>query len=631
MPRDTLAIWCYVRGSTGVEYGVRLDELNFTTVCPGGFGQLTCKLRGRDVRYVPPELQIFSQVAVMDGLTPVWLGRWHEPGIAMNDTDGEFRPLTAMGAGACLSDDPDDYSYSAQTAQAILQNQLSARAAYIPLSSDTAQILPDNPSGTFDRSYAGYAFERVLAELLGQLGNPYDYFTWEHPVNKDSSGYPAWQLYALLRDTTTVHYRAQEFQVIENDLRPSVDWTYNVVTVLYRDATTFRVGTVTVSDSRLAGGFAQGTAPYPMRRYRKDLSNLTLSSTQATALANAILNQFLNGGAKFTIKLSQVADGSGTVIPLHLVRAGKNIQVNQFAPVGNTLSVANTANQNLFFITQTQWEETQGGPTLTITGSTFPDTETYLVQRLQALAENSAQNTRVVVQPVNAANAPVKMRWGGQGDIVTNAHTFGPQLMFPVEMTNPPSTIAFSAVGSPTNVTGGPFTNNTDQFGSNCWTTGNAGQTAYAYTVTISGNCILDVDEEHGVWSHHCDVCEERSKRKHGCVGEVCGACYEAAVRRGIAREEIEVDGRFDNGEPGQVALGYKCARCGTKESWLPNSYGHDEDETHPTNDARRAEQIRLIRRVQRHLGHTLREHCNHPEGCEHCDRMASQKSHSQG
>jgi hypothetical protein len=49
MTRDTLALWAYTApGAPGplvaAEYGARVEALEFTTVAPGGFGDLACIL-----------------------------------------------------------------------------------------------------------------------------------------------------------------------------------------------------------------------------------------------------------------------------------------------------------------------------------------------------------------------------------------------------------------------------------------------------------------------------------------------------------------------------------------------------------------------------------------------------------
>ena len=58
MLRDTLALYAYTPPSNRYplivgEYGAEIEELEFTTVAPGGFGDLACGLRLTDIRASP--------------------------------------------------------------------------------------------------------------------------------------------------------------------------------------------------------------------------------------------------------------------------------------------------------------------------------------------------------------------------------------------------------------------------------------------------------------------------------------------------------------------------------------------------------------------------------------------------
>lgn len=628
--RDQLSLYAYNLGTTSLsEYGSRVEALTFTTVASGGFGHLSCKLKVPDLRVVPPQLRLFARVALMDGPFACFQGRWDQPALKLDATDGEHYELTAQGASSFLTDDPDDYAYSAQTMQAILANQVTARSAYIAIDQDTTQIMPDAPAATYDRAFAGMDVAQILGQELPKLGSIYDWYVWDHPTrvaaHQDAAGFPTYQLSVLLRDTTTIHYTGYFEDEAEAAISPAVEWTYNAIELLYRDATTGALTKTLVKDARLNTDKSQGNAPYPFRKKRIDLSGQgTYSATQATNLANALLAAYQNGGTRDSVKLTRVYDANGVQIPLHQVRAGRNIFLPQFAPIGATLPTTATPNVNLFFIQETSWSEdatSTGGPELAIAMQTFDDSANYQLTRLQDLATRRAQDARVTAPAIQAAGAAWKMRWGFQGD-VDGVRQVGPQLPFLTQQSNAPSSLTFAQVFAPINVGVGPSVNVVDQFGASVWVqAGGAGVVSFGYTVTVAGNCLVDVDEEEGTYTYHCDSCEARAKRRHGCVGMACEACHARAIQAGLSiTEALRVDRSNDRGGPGQVAIAHDCPDCGVTECFLPNSFAHDADPEHPTNHADRARHVALIRRVQRHLGHRVSEHCEDPDGCASCD-----------
>jgi hypothetical protein len=605
------------------DYGARADKLSFSTIASGGFGHFSCRISASSMRVVPPELKIFANVALTDGAFWAFEGRWDQPAIKVNDTDGEYYELTAQGAAAALTDEPDDYSYTAQTMQAIIANQLSARAAYIPIDQDTSLIMPDAPGATYDRAFAGMDIAQILNQELPKLGSLYDWFVWDHARKDDAWGFPTWQLSVLLRDTTTIHYTGYVEDEVEASISQAVEWTYNGIELLYRDASSGVLTKLLVKDSRLNSDKSQGAAPYPFRKKRIDLSSTgALSATQATNQANALLAAYQNGGARDSIRVTRVYDNNGVEIPLHRVRSGRNIFLPQFSPTGYQFPFSATANTNLFYILETNWTDDakDGRPELTLNMQTFDDSANVQLARLQEIATLQTQDHRVIFPAVQAPGAAWFTRWGFQGDVTTNGHTVGPQLPFLNQQSNAPASITFAQVFAPINVTVAPSTSNVDQFGASAWVSANAGQTNFAYTVKIAGNTLLDFDEPKGTVSHHCQSCEERWKRKHGCVGMACEECYAKAVRAELSVEkDLRIDHGRDYGRPGEIAIAIDCP-CGVTECFTPNTYAHDEDENHPTNHAARANHVRVIRQVQRYLGHRIHDHCSDLDGCASCD-----------
>ncbi len=81
--RHTGALGVYPPGApyplVAADYSARIEALEFTTVAPGGFGDLACILKLPDARLPRPELGLFSRVALRDGLFTCFSGEWSDP------------------------------------------------------------------------------------------------------------------------------------------------------------------------------------------------------------------------------------------------------------------------------------------------------------------------------------------------------------------------------------------------------------------------------------------------------------------------------------------------------------------------------------------------------------------------
>ena len=113
MLRSRLALWAYTPPSAAYplltgEYAEQIEALEFTTVAPGGFGDLACVLKLPDARLSRPDLAPFARLCLRDGLFTAFAGEWSDPALVLDGAAGEYIHLTALGAGACLRDDPDD-------------------------------------------------------------------------------------------------------------------------------------------------------------------------------------------------------------------------------------------------------------------------------------------------------------------------------------------------------------------------------------------------------------------------------------------------------------------------------------------------------------------------------------------
>ncbi|MBF6592425.1 MAG: hypothetical protein IVW57_18095, partial [Ktedonobacterales bacterium] len=365
MLRSGLALWAYTLPTAAYPlfvgaYGAQVEALEFTTVAPGGFGDLTCAVKLPDARLPRPELGLFARVCLRDGLFTAFAGEWTDPALVLDGAAGEYVLLSALGGGVALRDDPDDAAYAtATTAQAIIANEFARRAAYLALDADQSAVLPAAPANTFTPVYDGYTLEEILHDLMGALGD-YSWTVYDHPRHVDAAGFPTCQLWAHPRDTTTVSYLAFGEDIAGWRVMPSAQRAYNVVQVAYVDPVA-GPGVVTVADPRLAASGAQNTAPFRRRKLRRNLGTLPLTGAQASAIANAWLASYSNPTQKVEVELRAVRDANGAEIPLHQVRADANLYVPELAVRGAQLATGPSAGVNLFWIAETQYRETASG------------------------------------------------------------------------------------------------------------------------------------------------------------------------------------------------------------------------------------------------------------------------------
>jgi hypothetical protein len=488
MPIDNrrLTLWAYSFTNSNVPtivpYSDAVDRLRFTTIAPGGYGDLTCRIKTRDARLTPPELTLMSQVALMGGDFAAFLGRWDEPGITLDQQEGDMWELTAMSAASVLQDDPDSVAYTSQTAPYILQHELARRSAYLPLSTDTSLILPNNPAALLSPVFDGKHLEDELNELIPVLGD-YQWCVWGHGSQQDAAGFPLWQLVAHMRDTTTVSYVGYTEDFNNYHIKPAMEYTYNVITLKYRDITTNTPSSVTVSDTRLNANGSQGSAPYPRRKLIKDYSAYHLSATQAAAIANALLAQYQNGGWKIEVILDRVEEANGQEIPLWMVRADGNIHLPQLAQIGAQLPSAPMPQTTVFYITETVYEEQDGQPPqLTITCDSFFDKSSFQVARLQYREDHkvrSAKHRQPVTIPGENVTGQIGVQWGSAS---TTSFLWSASATYGSLLTNTPTSITLTPT-STSNV-GSVVTNSVTNQGFNIVVTpaaAGAGNAQYNY------------------------------------------------------------------------------------------------------------------------------------------------------
>ena len=459
MLRSGLALWAYTTPGGPVsavvgEYGEQIEALEFTTVAPGGFGDLACVLKVPDARIPRPELALFSRVCLRDGFFTAFSGEWSDPALVLDGATGEYLLLSALGGGVALRDDPDDVAYnSATTAQAIIGAEFARRAAYLPLDPDQSAVLPNAPANTFTPIYDGYHLEEILHDLMGALGD-YVWTVYDHPLHHDTAGFPTWQLRAHPRDVTATAYTALGEDILGWRVMPSAQRAYNVVQVAYVDPVA-GPGSVTISDTRLAADGSQGSAPFRRRKLRRNLGGLPLTAGQATAIASAWLASYSTPTNKVEVELRSVRDGNGVPIPLHQVRADGNLFVPELAVRGQALSASPQPGVNQFWIAESSYRETAAGDVrLTLQLDNYADRAAALIARLQ-IADEARQRRRGVYRAVQSVGARQVGYCSLRAPSVAAGQQVGVGVSFVPVLASAPTGLTFTAISS-ANVASGP-------------------------------------------------------------------------------------------------------------------------------------------------------------------------------
>ena len=505
------------RSQTIAQYSDAIEALNFSTVSPGGYGELTCVLKVADARIPRPEFSLFSRVALMDGSGPLFLGEVTDPALGLDESQGEYINLTALGAGNCLRDDPLTVAYASSSVQSIARDQLTRRANYsMPLDQDNSQIFPDNPAGSFAPAYTNRTQEEVIADLAfiasGSGSAVYDWFVYGHPINKDVAGFPTAQLSVTKRDTSTIAYQASvaSRDVLDYRIIPSAERAYNVVEIDVNDNAAGGIQTKTYKDPRLAANGSQNTAPFRRRKYKRSLVGVsTINAATAQNIANTYGAQFQNATNKIEIHLKAVRDANGNPLPLQQVQAGKNIFIPDLTVRGQQLSTTPTPGVNLFYIVETRYSgDAAGNQVFTIQCDNYYDKAGAQVARLQLTADSQARLGQTTTGMVQALGAPLKGFWGFSASNCLAGDSTGPVIDFGVTLSQAPTQITFGPLAT-INVGTGPFYNNLSVYGANAWVTVAAnGACSWVGTFQTVGNCILAVDPVAGTFDWHCEGCD---------------------------------------------------------------------------------------------------------------------------
>jgi hypothetical protein len=487
-----LSLWAYTPpASTALwpliaqDYGRDIEALEFSTVAPGGYGDLACIIRTPDARIPRPELAPFAQIALMDGPFAAFRGEWSDPAQVLDGPHGEYLHLTGLGGGGALRDDPDDSSYMSQTAQAIIAAEFSKRSAYLALDPDQSLVLPSAPVATFSPVYDGYDLEQILHDLAFDLGD-YMWVVFGHALNKDAAGYPTCQLAVHPRDLTTTAYIALGDDVVSWRVTPSSQRAYNVVQVAFVDPSS-GPGVVTVSDPRLLVSGAQGTAPFRRRKLRRSLGRVPLTAAQATSIANAWLTAYQNITNKVEVTLRGARDASGAPIPLSHVRADGALFIPELAVRGQTLSSGPNPGINQFYIVETVYRESlDGSVTLTLTLDNYGDQAGATLASLKLSYEASlrARGATNIVRSLGAnISGPCGLTLGNQA----GGNTVSQAVAFPMELSRVPSSITLTPSAT-NNVAGSASANSITKFGFTLnWTVNLSGSTTWLGSYTTVG------------------------------------------------------------------------------------------------------------------------------------------------
>lgn len=515
--RSGLAVTLYtqINGSMiAQEIGRQLESLTFSQVSPGGFGTLNGLLRIRSARVPRPQFGIFARIAVMDGPACVWLGELLNPGYGINQSDGDYIKISALGIGNALRDDPNDWAYTNQTAQQIAQNQLSLRTGgsnnelTALISTDNSALFPDNPTNSITQYYTGSTFEEILADVSLQAGD-YNWGVEADPVKKDYAGFPLGRVFARARNLTSIDYsvRLLAKDVIEAEFTPTADRAYNAIQINYANGTN-GIAYARATDARLNPDLSQGSAPFRYRKYLRDLSSMSLiNTTIANSITTTYLNLYQNPTYTGTARVRCIRDGNGAVMPLWQAMAGHNLFIPELAIQGQQLPSAPTQNVNLFWITQATYrEDNQGTQELSVNLGYLPDSAGVQVARLQMAADALARSNRVAAV-VQAVGAPMRGQYtigfsnGIGGQIVGSA------VEFPALASQAPTSLTLTSIAS-SNI-GALSVSDLTAVGAYIYGSISANGAGYARgTYQTNGNCLLHVDGDARRFAHHCDVCD---------------------------------------------------------------------------------------------------------------------------
>lgn len=607
--RSGLALYCYTApmavGQPLVvrEYAEQIQNLRFTILQPGGYGQLSAQLLLPDARQYHPEFALFSRVVLVDGPNILWMGEQTDPTIGLRNGQ-EYVRLDCLGLGSGLRDDPITNSYQNQTVQQMATTEVNARNlvsgtyATAPIDNDTTGLFPDNPSGLYSPSYDGRHMEEKFTDFCLLAGTSTTSYTWwtqaTNSGHTDAASFPLLKVWAKLRDTATTTYEASvALQEVEGyEITASGDRAYNAVEIDYLAPTVSGLGVVFVHDARLVNAtLAQNTAPFRFRKYRRDLSGIsTVTAGIATNIANQYLALYQNPTNKCVIWLRACRDGNGSDVPLYRVAPfNSNIFIPEMTVRGQTLPTAPTAGVNQYYMTQTTYsEDASGAAMLEIQADNFVDRVENQITRL-SLAADTILRANQKAAATQATGAPETGACGTSFQASAANQWGGGTCNFKTTMTNVPTSVTVPSGSTlQSNNAQNPTVSSITAVGFHLKVQSIAsGLVDYVAYYKTNGNCWLDVDAAKGTFAHHCDECEAQGR---------------VAIRRGLKLKRdlvVHQPGTEGGGVTGTLAV--RCPGCGSIEHYTTTLTADDEEESRLGNWAHRANQARLLRQAMRH------------------------------
>jgi hypothetical protein len=598
MLKSGLRVYCYVGPPLYTPYLIQdvseqVDDINFSSVAPGGFGDLSMTVKLANVRLPQPQFSLFAHVAVMQGATCLWLGEITNPAFGMDSSNGEYVKVQALGLGNCLRDDPSTWSYTNSTAQAVAIAQLNWRTVHfheIPIDTDTSQLFPDNPATLLNLVYDGRNIEEIITDVALQVGD-YNWGVEAHPINKDFTGVvPTGRLFARKRDTTTTHYTAylKDGDIYQYEFTPTADMAYNAMDAAYTNG----AGGVThyiTQDARLGADLSQSNAPFRWRKYQRDFTGIsTIGATQAQQIANTQLALYKNVTYKASLSLRRVRDANHVIQDLTNVQAGKNIFIPELAVLGSRLASSATPNVNQFYIKSAKYSESQSGEQqMQLDLGYYRDDAAIRIAQLQ-LAADAQQRGGKTTGAVQALGAPINgfVSWDFSNG--TAGQNTGVGAQFPAICSQTPTSLTLTGVTS-ANI-GAPSAASFTNVGCRVFGVVAAnGSGDYAGTYATVGNCLKDLNVAAGRFAWHCDVCDQ--------------VFADLAVG-----DHLRVNTGYGI-TPGRSALSIVCPGCAAHGREVVEAFNTALTFADETNDHyhHRAEQARLIRAVMAHPQVALR------------------------
>jgi hypothetical protein len=177
-------------------------------------------------------------------------------------------------------------------------------------------------------------------------------------------------------------------------------------------------------------------------------------------MANALLADYKNGGAKITVELGTVRDANGNPIPLWQVRADSVINLPELAPLAQQLPTTPGAYSwanggTLFYIQDMEYNESSGQtPTLTLHCNSFNDTASFQIQRVQAMIEKYFHRERKHHTPIQASGEPLSGSFAYTVNPTANNEVFLMGVVFSPTVTTAPSSVTLGFTTA-TNATSG--------------------------------------------------------------------------------------------------------------------------------------------------------------------------------